>query len=541
MVLLYHRVETDWAILIETSQKSEEDPLTEYLELVALENQARVPMQAPSGWCSWYHYYQNVSAMDVGRNLQAATENHERWPLDLIQIDDGYETLVGEWDRFNSRFPDGVTDLATQIKAAGLMPGIWLAPFIFQPGAETVQKHPEWMIGDRNGRLRFAGFNWNNRTVALDLTHPGAQEWVRQTIQRAVIEWGFPYLKLDFLYAGGLSGRRHDPTRTNAQALYTGLKIIREEAGEDTFLLGCGCPVGAGVGIFDAMRISADTAPAWGNHYFGMAIPFLAEPNAPSAKNALHNVLTRANMHQKWWWNDPDCLLLRPESQLTLPEIQTVASVIALTGGMLLVSDDLQALPAERQDLLSQMLPPIQPCGVVLDWLTETEPAVVLWRNKSEFDPYALVALINWDDKPRRLTFDPKKFGRVGAQWLSSFWDGRLILLEEEQEATFDYVPAHGTVLLAIRNFGGQLVQYLGGNLHISQGLEVENLSFGAHRFELNLNLPRHWHGEIKLWVKNQPDSLNLVGGTLENWNWRDGILIASLVGKGKGQLVGVW
>ena len=184
-------LETDWAILIETSLNSQEDPLAEYLEQVALENQARVPKQAPAGWCSWYHYYQNVSALDVSKNLQAAIENREQWPLDLIQIDDGFETLVGEWDRFNTRFPEGLAGLASQIKDADLMPGIWMAPFIFQPGAETVNKHPEWMIGDQSGRPRFAGFNWNSRTVALDLTHPGAQEWVRQTIRRAVMNGDF--------------------------------------------------------------------------------------------------------------------------------------------------------------------------------------------------------------------------------------------------------------------------------------------------------------------------------------------------------------
>ena len=107
-------LETDWAILIETTLNPQEDPITDYLELVALENQARVPKQAPTGWCSWYHYYQNINTNDISRNLQAAIENRDRWPLDLIQIDDGYETLVGEWDRFNSRFPEGLAGLVTR-------------------------------------------------------------------------------------------------------------------------------------------------------------------------------------------------------------------------------------------------------------------------------------------------------------------------------------------------------------------------------------------------------------------------------------------
>ena len=35
----------------------------------------------------------------------------------------------------------------------------------------------------------------------------------------------------------------------------------------------------------------------------------------PSVRNALQNVLCRLPLHQRWWINDPDCLLLRPETR----------------------------------------------------------------------------------------------------------------------------------------------------------------------------------------------------------------------------------
>lgn len=538
-------LETDWAVVRETSPLEQgrlRDPLADYLELVADENQARVPGTVPAGWCSWYHYFHNLSAADVEQNLAEAIKNQPRWPLGLIQVDDGFEARVGEWDRFSPRFPEGIATLAQKITNAGMLAGIWLAPFILQPQAETARKHPDWMIQDGRGRPRFAGFNWNCRTVALDLTHPQALAWVQETIRRAVAEWGFPYLKLDFLYAGGLAGGRHDSTRTNAQALQAGLRAIREAAGEDTFLLGCGCPLGPGIGIFDAMRISADTAPAWGNYYFGMTLPFLQEPHAPSACNALHNVLSRANQHQRWWWNDPDCLLLRPESKLTMPEIQTTASIIALTGGMLLVSDDLPALPPERQEMLSQMLPPIQTAGVVLDNLTETEPAALCWQGQDGAGPYSLVALINWQDTSRWLTFDPQRFQPAEAQWVSSFWDGQVRRLGQGERWEADAVPAHGTVLLALRAVQEDApVQYLGGTLHISQGMEMRELRVHPGGFDLNLDLPRMWQGEVRLWVKDKPRTLHLSCGTLQSWNWRAGILRAQLTGRGSVLLHGEW
>ena len=47
----------------------------------------------PSGWCSWYHYYANVSAADIRENLAVRAE---RFPaLRYVQIDDGYQARMG--------------------------------------------------------------------------------------------------------------------------------------------------------------------------------------------------------------------------------------------------------------------------------------------------------------------------------------------------------------------------------------------------------------------------------------------------------------
>lgn len=536
---------TDWAVLLEVKGIQEnytKDPLEEYIQMVARENRARVPGSVPAGWCSWYHFYQKVTQEDIRRNLVAARENRDHWPLELIQIDDGFEAYVGDWHLFHDRFPEGVSGLAEDIRKAGFMAGIWLAPFIFQPRSEICRMHPDWMIQDQKGHPRLAGFNWNSRTTALDLTHPEAQDWLRKTIQRATDDWGFPYLKLDFLYAGGLGGQRKDPTKTNAQALMIGLRMIREEAGDDAFLLGCGCPIGSGVGIFDAMRISADTAPSWGAHYFGRSIPFLDEPHAPAARNALHNVLTRANLNRKWWWNDPDCILLRPDSELSLPEVQTAASIISLTGGMLLVSDDLQALPAERQKILSQMLPPIPTSGIVLDWLDQHEPETILWRGQDFDGEYAMLGLVNWGKRPKDMVFSPQKFGLDGSYWLSCFWDGQVMQKSTNQEWRFDNVPAHGTMLAAVRKaVKTRPIQYIGGTLHISQGGETKRLNWDENGFRLEVDLPRRWEGEIRLWIKDGVKDIGSGNAKIENWSLNHQILRINLQGESTCLVTGFW
>ena len=85
-----------------------------------------------------------------------------------------------------------------------------------------------------------------------------------ETIRRAVEEWGFEVLKLDFLYASCLVGNgKYDVTMSRAEAMHLGLRTIRAAAGNDTFIIGCGCPIGSAIGFVDGMRVSCDTGPTW--------------------------------------------------------------------------------------------------------------------------------------------------------------------------------------------------------------------------------------------------------------------------------------
>src|SRR4030067_657255 len=96
--------------------------------------------------------------------------------------------------------------------------------------------------------------------------------------------------------------------------------------------------------------------PRWKGCVMTRALP---PPRFPPAVNALRNTITRFWMHTRLWLSDPDCLLLRDsETALTPDEVRTLATVIALSGGMILDSDDVTRLPAERRRGLSRLLPP---------------------------------------------------------------------------------------------------------------------------------------------------------------------------------------
>ena len=119
------------------------------------------------------------------------------------------------------------------------------------------------------------------------------------------------------------------------------MEAIRAAVGAEVTLLGCGAPFGGMLGLVEAMRIGADVSGDWQPTFNGIRLFIKNEPAFPCARNSIRNILTRANLHGHWWINDPDCLLIRPDTHLSLAEVQSLTSAISLTGGSLLVSDDL--------------------------------------------------------------------------------------------------------------------------------------------------------------------------------------------------------
>ena len=101
------------------------------------------------------------------------------------------------------------------------------------------------MLRKKNGRLANAGFVWDVLDTALDLTVPEALEYACSVVRTASKEWGYPYLKLDFLYAAALKGCYHDPTVTRAQVLRRGMEAIREAVGQDVTIVRLRCSAGS--------------------------------------------------------------------------------------------------------------------------------------------------------------------------------------------------------------------------------------------------------------------------------------------------------
>jgi Melibiase len=365
--MLKSRVTTDWAYAqLVSPHHYDEEPMVHYLHAAAAYNQAKPLQNGPllTGWCSWYHYYENISEQNLRENFERLVTMKNKVPTNVAVVDDGYMTAWGDWDSLKPQKFTSMDIVARDIASSRMRPGLWMAPFAADKHSEVARMHPEWIIRNDRG-VPANSSNCGKFFYGLDATNPQVREYVFQCVRRAVQEWGFQVLKIDFLYAACLEGNgKYDMSMTRAEAMHLALQTIREAAGPNVFLIGCGCPVASGIGYVDGMRVSADTGPTW---YPAFPLPFWDHGTLPSLRAMVRNSMTRAAMGHRWWLNDPDCLLLGETTRLKTEEIVSAASIIAMTCGMLLLSDDLTKVSLNRMKILTQIFPMTGVSGVVLD------------------------------------------------------------------------------------------------------------------------------------------------------------------------------
>jgi len=309
--------------------------LTAFADRFAAQASVATVRPAPTVWCSWYRYFMDVTEYDIEENL-AGIEEHDL-PVDVVQIDDGWAAGIGDWTQLSGRF-SSLPHLVDKIRDSGRRAGIWVAPFIVGVASDLAREHPDWLVGE-------AGYNWEQDLRGLDLTQPGARDYLWSAF-RGLRDAGFDYFKLDFLYAGALPGRRREDV-TSVAAYRSGLQLIRDAVGPHSYLLGCGAPILPSVGLVDGMRVSPDT------------FHVDAQDGSRGLRGAM-SLAARAWQHGRFWVNDPDCLVARPSFALR----KEWSAVIEQYGGLRSSSDRVADLDRWGLDTTRRLLataPPPSP------------------------------------------------------------------------------------------------------------------------------------------------------------------------------------
>jgi alpha-galactosidase len=311
----------------------------------------------PGGYESWYNHYNRIDEKIILKDLAALGSNDNLLKLRyldrgrplIFQIDDGWEKAVGDWDVHQGRFPRGLKPVVKEIEKAGCIPGIWLAPFVVTKRCRVFSENPERLLRDGRGKPVVAGFNhlWDGQYYCLDISRDDVLSGLKELIDRIIDEWGFRYIKLDFLYTGLFNGnfsRPGAPHEHYKKACDLLCSRTKTTAGLPVAYLGCGLPLGLSFRHFPLSRIGADTRETWD----WTLTKLMGHVGRPSAYISLMDTIGRSFMNGTVYINDPDVVFLRSRNcTLTGTEKETIALVNFLLAGQIMFSDDPSFLSKE--------------------------------------------------------------------------------------------------------------------------------------------------------------------------------------------------
>ena len=375
---------------------------------------ARVSSQIPIGWWSWTAYYAAINEGETLANADWLSQHLNSLGYNFFQIDEGYQYARGEYVTANAtQFPDGMGFVAHHILSDGLTVGLWTAPFEVSSRAWVYEHHKDWLVHNAQGEPIPLEDLWRqgvDTLYALDTTHPGAQEYLRQTYKKLVQEWGVRFIKLDFMDTTAIEGYYHRPNTTALEAERIGLQVIRDAVGDHVILDKDGSPMLNPVGIVDTGRVSADTG-----HTF------------LRTKTAAPGIAARFYMNGNFFINDPDAFNItdtymvehsREHSAHSLGAAQASIALSAIAGGNYEIGDDLLILGSEKdrlalvesRDLLNMAKSgrASTPVDLMSYAPEDGQPSVFLLRQSPR---QSILTVFNWTDGPRSHTLSLADLG----------------------------------------------------------------------------------------------------------------------------------
>lgn len=300
------------------------------------------------GWCSWAAHFLNVTESDMLRAADFVSENLLDYGYDIVQIDDGFqrynssqpaplgpgEKLADLWLNPNDKFPHGMDWLAQEIASRDMTPGMWLNLSL------PLGMPEDWYLADTDGKPFDGPYAHYQVNGLVD----GAVETAFGEIIHGFKEQGWDYFKLDTIRHILYDAYRRVPEYWTGRgedsdlAYRAVIQGMRDAAGAESYVLGCWGVIPEIAGIVDGCRIGGDVQPDWGSARMAA--------KCASQFNYLNNVI---------WLNDPDYMCFR----LPLEQCRSWASMVALTGMQLMVSDAPETYDEPRLDVLRKVAPPL--------------------------------------------------------------------------------------------------------------------------------------------------------------------------------------
>lgn len=116
----------------------------------------------------------------------------------------GWWSTVGAWEVAEARFPHGFGAVFDRVRAAGMIPGLWIEPEVVGVDSPVVAQLPDDAFFWRHGRR----VNTQGRHQ-LDFRSPDVVARMDRIVDRLIADYGLGYLKFDYNVNGGPGTERH--------------------------------------------------------------------------------------------------------------------------------------------------------------------------------------------------------------------------------------------------------------------------------------------------------------------------------------------
>jgi hypothetical protein len=338
----------------------------------------------------------------------------------------------------------------------------------------------------------------------LDLTYPGACEYLEEQFRKISRDWGYKYFKFDFMRSVFVPSDQqfYDRTTTSLEAYRKGLEAIRRGVGQDAYISVCGGHYGASLGIADSQRSGSDVKSNW------------SKAEIPKY---------RQNILRTWmsdlWHVDPDAMMVRrQENQVpggynnlsqglfTDEEAFTNAINQFIGGNLITFTEDFSIIDHDRKMLYKHVLPSVNSSSKPIDLFNIVIPEIMITPiipMCKELGKWNMLSVINWSDESKdySIELDSGLTGNLeGDHFIIYDFRTQSItgILSPGQKLKIDNVQGHQSRLMKIVPWNGKSPMFLGTDLNFScGGMEISDLKCTGTTLSGNINTD--WDIPVKL------------------------------------------
>ncbi len=337
--------------------------LQKYGKYLGAANNVPKPQRIPCGWACRAQYAGGMTEEQVLSYADFVASELRRYGLSDLLIESGWQasgdSSGGPWNP-RASFPNGMRSLVEKVHAKGLNIGLWFRPLELE-------------------------------SMRLDPSSRFARQLLKREATKFTTAWGFDWVKAD-LVDWDVYGREdrflpEDNSSTPNQAIRSAFESFKEGLRPGAYLLGMEAAFPATLGLVQGA---------------GIARNIEAERWQTVRESGLEAAALRYYLQNHLWFNDPGYLAIGKPA--TLSQARAWASLIALSGGCILIGDSLASLSQKKISILKKVSPPYGTAALPMDLLEREKPQIWSLGVHREFAIWHVIGLFNWDATPKEIT-----------------------------------------------------------------------------------------------------------------------------------------